>query len=379
MNNKIVILENDKDSAEIIKSYLSEIEGVETDKLFDNYDEGATYSIEAKPHIVLLALSNDIEQSKSMIQKLSSQNINVIVLSANYTTNLVIQTLRAGAKDFLSKPLIKKDFIASINKYNNEDKKIINNSNIISIFSNKGGIGKTAIATNLAVEFARQTREKVVLVDLNLPLGDVTTFINIKPSISITSAVENATHNGAEAVLNACKQYKDTSLYVLAEPIYMEESHTMTPTHIYKLFEYLRESFTYMLVDVGTNIDKMNLKILELSDLILLVSIVNLPLIRNCQRCLDLFNNLGYDENKTKIVINRYLENDEIKTEDVEKVLNQKIYWKIPNNYFAIMSSINKAMPVCELNENSNVTLSFSGLATKLQEDIIAKDLEKNA
>lgn len=379
MNNKIVILENDKDSAEIIKSYLSEIEGVETDKLFDNYDEGATYSIETKPHIVLLALSNDIEQSKSMIQKLSSQNINVIVLSANYTTNLVIQTLRAGAKDFLSKPLIKKDFIASINKYNNEDKKIINNSNIISIFSNKGGIGKTAIATNLAVEFARQTREKVVLVDLNLPLGDVTTFINIKPSISITSAVENATHNGAEAVLNACKQYKDTSLYVLAEPIYMEESHTMTPTHIFKLFEYLRESFTYILVDVGTNIDKMNLKILELSDLILLVSIVNLPLIRNCQRCLDLFNNLGYDENKTKIVINRYLENDEIKTEDVEKVLNQKIYWKIPNNYFAIMSSINKAMPVCELNENSNVTLSFSGLATKLQEDIIAKDLEKNA
>lgn len=379
MNNKIVILENDKDSAEIIKSYLSEIEGVETDKLFDNYDEGATYSIETKPHIVLLALSNDIEQSKSMIQKLSSQNINVIVLSANYTTNLVIQTLRAGAKDFLSKPLIKKDFIASINKYNNEDKKIINNSNIISIFSNKGGIGKTAIATNLAVEFARQTREKVVLVDLNLPLGDITTFINIKPSISITSAVENATHNGAEAVLNACKQYKDTSLYVLAEPIYMEESHTMTPTHIYKLFEYLRESFTYILVDVGTNIDKMNLKILELSDLILLVSIVNLPLIRNCQRCLDLFNNLGYDENKTKIVINRYLENDEIKTEDVEKVLNQKIYWKIPNNYFAIMSSINKAMPVCELNENSNVTLSFSGLATKLQEDIIAKDLEKNA
>lgn len=378
MNNKIVVFENDKASAEIIKSYLAEIENIETDKIFDNYDEGLTYTIETKPHIVLFSLSNNIEQSKSILKKLNEQNINVIVLSTNYTTNLVIQILRAGAKDFLSKPIIKKDLITSIKKCHAENNKIINNSNIISIFSNKGGIGKTAIATNLAVEFARQTREKVVLVDLNLPLGDVTTFINIKPSISITSAVENATHNGTEAVLNACKQYKDTSLYVLAEPIYMEESHTMTPTHIFKLFEYLRESFAYILVDVGTNIDKVNLKILELSDLILLVSIVNLPLIRNCQRCLDLFNNLGYDENKTKIIINRYLENDEIKTEDVEKVLNQKIYWKIPNNYFAIMSSINKAMPVCELNENSNVTLSFSGLATKLQEDIIAKDLEKS-
>lgn len=374
MNNKIVVLESEKESAELIKTYISEIEGLELDKIFDDYDEGLKYSTDTTPHIVILSATEDAERNNKILNRLADAKINVIVLSENYTTNLVIQALRSGAKDFISKPIIKKDFIASINKCCKEIVKTINKSNIISIFSNKGGIGKTAIATNLAVEFARQTREKVVLVDLNLPLGDVTTFINIKPSVTISSAIENATHKGAEAVVNACKQYKNSSLYVLAEPIYMEESHTMTPTHIFKLFEYLRESFSYILVDVGTNIDKMNMKILELSDLILLVSIVNLPLIRNCQRCLDLFNNLGFDDNKTKIIINRYLENDEIKIEDVEKVLNQKIYWKIPNNYFTIMSSINKAMPVCEINENSNVTISFSGLASKLTEDIIAKD-----
>lgn len=374
MNNKIVVLEQDNDSVELIKTYLEEIEELELDQIFDNYDTGIDYSIKTLPHLVIFSSTGDTSYNKTIINKLAKSNINVIVLSSNYTTNLIIQSLRYGAKDFISKPIIKKDFINSIKKCCKETVKTINKSNIISIFSNKGGIGKTAIATNLAVEFARQTREKVVLVDLNLPLGDVTTFINIKPSVTITSAIENASHKGAEAVFNACKQYKDTSLYVLAEPIYMEESHTMTPTHIFKLFEYLRETFSYILVDVGTNIDKTNMKILELSDLILLVSIVNLPLIRNCQRCLDLFNNLGFDENKTKIIINRYLENDEIKIEDVEKVLNQKIYWKIPNNYFTIMSSINKAMPVCAINENSNVTLSFSGLATKLTEDIIAKD-----
>lgn len=375
MNNNVVVFEKDNESAEIIKTYLSEVDSLEIDKVFDNYEEGLKYAVETRPHIVIISALNDTQQMQAILNKLRDNNINAIVLSPNYTTNLVIQALRFGAKDFISKPIIKKDFIAALNKCSKEDVKAINNSNIISIFSNKGGIGKTAIATNLAVEFTRQTREKVVLVDLNLPLGDITTFINIKPSVSIASAVENAAHNGAEAVLNACKQYKNTSLYVLAEPIYMEESHIMTPTHIFKLFEYLRQSFSYIIVDVGTSIDKMNLKILELSDLILLVSIVNLPLIRNCQRCLDLFKNLGYDENKTKIVINRYLENDEIKIEDVEKVLNQKIYWKIPNNYFAIMSSINKAMPVCELNENSNVTLSFSGLATKLTEDIITRNV----
>ena len=374
-SGKVVIFERDNESAELIKTYLSEFESPICDRVFENYEEGLEYVLQTHPQIVVYSETGNADFDRKTLTTFKENNISTIFLSSNYTTNLVIQALRAGAKDYLSKPVIKKDFLASIKKCSAENVKTINKSNIISIFSNKGGIGKTAIATNLAVEFARQTREKVVLVDLNLPLGDVTTFINIKPSVSIASAVEKASHNGAEAVLNACKQYKNTSLYVLAEPIYMGETHVMTPTHIYKLFEYLRESFSYILVDLGTSVDKMNLKILELSDLILLVSIVNLPLIRNCQRCLDLFKNLGYDEKKTKIIINRYLENDEIKTEDVEKVLNQKIYWKIPNNYFAIMSSINKAMPVCELNENSNVTLSFSGLATKLIEDVIAKDV----
>lgn len=373
MNNKVVIFDNEIETVELIKTYLEEFPPLSVDNTFGDYDEGLKYVVETKPKVVIYSI-REIKLDKPILNQLRNLNINTIIISENYTTNLVIQALREGAKDFIQKPIIKKDFSVAIKKCSKENVQMVNKSNIITIFSNKGGIGKTAIATNLAVEFARQTREKVVLVDLNLPLGDITTFINVKPSISISSAIEHAIHNGAESVLNACKQYKDTSLYVLAEPIYMENSHTMTPTHINKLFEYLREHFSYILVDIGTNIDKMNLKVLELSDLILLVSIVNLPLIRNCQRCLDLFNNLGYDETKTKIIINRYLENDEIKIEDVEKVLNQKIYWKIPNNYFTIMSSINKAMPVSEINENSNVTLSFSGLATKLTEDIIAKD-----
>lgn len=373
MKNKVVILESDNEAIELTKTYLAEYDEFEMASVYSDYDIGITKILNDKPAIVIFSLRN-IEIDRVLLNKLNSANIYTIVLSTDFTTNLVIQTLRAGAKNFISKPIIKKDLFKALDKCNKDNTRMLNKSNIITIFSNKGGIGKTAVATNLAVEFARQTREKVLLIDLNVPLGDITTFINIKPSISIISAIENAIHNGAETVFNACKQYKDTSLYVLAEPIYMEENYTMTPSHIFKLFEYLRESFSYIIVDMGTNIDKMNLKILELSDLVLLVSIVNLPLIRNCQRCLDLFKNLGYDETKTKIIINRYLENDEIKIEDVEKVLNQKIYWKIPNNYFTIMSSINKAVPVSEINEHSNVTLSFSGLATKLTEDIIAKD-----
>ena len=126
---------------------------------------------------------------------------------------------------------------------------------------------------------------------------------------------------------------------------------------------------------MGTSVDKLNMTILENSDIILLVTIVNLPLIRNCQRCLDLFGNLEFPANKTKIIINRYLENDEITVEDVEKALNKNVYWKVPNNYFTIMSSINKGIPVSEVNENSNITESFSQLASKLTDDLFETDI----
>ena len=126
---------------------------------------------------------------------------------------------------------------------------------------------------------------------------------------------------------------------------------------------------------MGTSVYKLNMTILENSDIILLVTIVNLPLIRNCQRCLDLFENLEFPANKTKIIINRYLENDEITVEDVEKALNKNVYWKVPNNYFTIMSSINKGIPVSEVNENSNITESFSQLASKLTDDLFETDI----
>ena len=79
--------------------------------------------------------------------------------------------------------------------------------------------------------------------------------------------------------------------------------------------------------------------------------------------------------NCTRLNNNVYLENDEITIDDVEKTLKRKVYWRVPNNYFTIMSSINKGIPVSEVNENSNITESFTGLASKITEDLFEADL----
>lgn len=102
---------------------------------------------------------------------------------------------------------------------------------------------------------------------------------------------------------------------------------------------------------------------------------MNLPALRNCQRCLDLFEKLGYDNEKVQILINRYMENDEIKIEDVEKLLNKQVYWKIPNNYFTMMAAINKGVTAAEINASSNVAVSYRELAMNVSDSVYRKKL----
>ena len=90
-----------------------------------------------------------------------------------------------------------------------------------------------------------------------------------------------------------------------------------------------------------------------------------------------MFDKLGYDKNKTQIVVNRYMENDEIKQEDVKKVLSKDIYWKVPNNYFAIMSSINKGIPVSEMNPSTNVAQSYRELAKHIADNLYKLNMQE--
>ena len=247
--------------------------------------------------------------------------------------------------------------------------------NMITVFSNKGGIGKTSVASNLALELAKITKENVALIDLNFRFGDITTFMDLHPSFNISYMLKNSDKLNKDFLLNTMEKYKNTSLYVLADPPVFKQAEDVSRKDIEKLISVLKETFSYIVVDTDSSFDSKTITALDNSDLLFLVTIVNLPALRNCQRCLDLFKKLGYDEEKVQILVNRYMENDEIKAEDVEKLLNKNIYWKIPNNYFTLMAAINKGVLVSEINPTSNVAVSYRELAMNISDSIYRKKL----
>ena len=112
------------------------------------------------------------------------------------------------------------------------------------------------------------------------------------------------------------------------------------------------------------------MKALSLSEMVLLLTTMDIPALRNCQRCLELFDSEDFEDDKVKILVNRFMETDDIKIEDVEKLLRKKVFWKIPNNYFTMMSANNLGVPAAEVNKESNVARSFKDLSILISDSI---------
>ena len=377
--SSIIVLDPKDSSREILKSYLEDLGFESRIKLFAGYKEGLKEIKENKENlIVFVDITNCSEEYFRVIEEIKLFTSKIVITSSDYSTNSLVRAMRLGAKEFLPKPVIKEELQRIISIFlQHGDEQDDTASKIITIYSNKGGIGKTTIAVNLALELAKTTRDKVALLDLNLQLGDISTFLNLNPAFDVSYVIKNLIDKKDETLLKAFEKYKDTSMYILADPSYIEQSESITPQQITTLFKVLKKVFPYIVVDMSSNIDPNSLKILDLSDWIMFTTIVNIPAIRNSQRCLNLFKSRRYPSGKVKIIINRYMENDEIKIDDIETTLGEKIYWKIPNNYFSIMDSINKGVTVSEINSNSNIANSFRDLASKVSDDIVEMAITK--
>lgn len=375
-NSTVFVLDKNENSREIIKSFIENLDFVSEVKLYGDYNKGYEDIKLAENPLVILDISEDFAGIDEIAGKLKLVTSKIIITSVNYSTNTIIKALRLGAKEFLPKPVLREDLVrvlsmlASISPENE-----VSQSKIITVYSNKGGIGKTTIAVNLAAELAKVTKDKVALVDLNLQLGDISTFLNLNPPFDVNYVIRRLIDKEENILIKGFEKYKDLSLYVLSDPSYIEQSESITTQQITTLFSALKKVFPYIVVDMSSNIDPISLKILDSSDWIMFTTIVNIPAIRNAQRCLNLFRSRKYPSNKVKIVINRYMENDEIKIEDIENTLGESVYWKIPNNYFTIMEAINKGVSISEVNAESNIGNSFRDFAAKVSDDIIEQSV----
>ena len=166
-----VIFSDEFSTSEVLKLYSSEIEGLEvcltnnTEKTFEKVSDGDRKSI------LIIDLSQNTNEKTDLIKRISQEckKCSILALSDNVSVELIVEAMRSGAKEFLPVPVIKTEFVSALTKLvtQNDLPKTKNNCKIISVFSNKGGLGKTSLATNLALELSKITKENIALIDLN--------------------------------------------------------------------------------------------------------------------------------------------------------------------------------------------------------------------
>lgn len=370
---KIFIVDKDNITVSIVENYLREVNYDFSLEKCGTLSEAKEKIDENALNLFIVDASENVEQIGTEIDNLEDtfKNCKFIITAYDFKTDNIVRFLRKSKKDFITKPIIKTRFLEIVNEIVEKmtsEQDFSGQGKVISVFSNKGGLGKTTVAVNLGYELARRDRRsKVAIVDMNLFLGDVTTFLDITPPYDLSFLIEKL--DVTKDVVDLTTQYFDSNYYVIADSPYRDYSRNITKEDVVKMLNVLRKKFKYIIIDNSSAITGKTKYILDLSDMILLITESNLPTLNNCKRCLDFFEHIGLQK-KTQIVLNRYSSFDECQKQDVADILQKDIFAVIPNDWQTSSSAINKGITIGETNPFSDIYYSFGELA-----DLVARKL----
>jgi pilus assembly protein CpaE len=324
-----------------------------------DFVEGTRLIQTANPMVVILEVYNaatGTEEIKHILSK--SPRTSIFVTSTEKSSDLILSTMRAGAVEYLLEPVEATDLAEALQKVGRlwvtKPAESALSGKIISVYNPIGGMGTTTVAVNLAATIAANGG-KVALVDLNLYSGDVSSFLDVNPAYTLSSVTSNVARLDASFLMSVMTKHA-SGVYVLTEPLEVDEALDITPEQIVRVLALLKGVFTHVVIDTGGSIAGCNQTIFESSDYILFNTVLSLPSLKNAKRYLTAMEKKGLRKDKVKLVVNRYLSRADIQIADAEKVLDHKVFIAIPNEYKDVIASINKGTPIVGMAPRSPVS-----------------------
>jgi pilus assembly protein CpaE len=280
-----------------------------------------------------------------------------VLISDALSTELLQSALRAGFKDVLTAPVDQDELLETVARISaalpgvslpapatprvEDDPR----GRMITVFSTKGGAGKSVIATNLAVSLARQESRPVVLVDADLQFGDVSVMLKLAPRHTIVDAVSSLDKLDPGLLRSLLVEHQSSGLLVLSAPLEPAFADQIQAKQMIQVIDMLRTMAAYVIVDTPAHFNDVVLGLIEESDDVLLIAGLDIPSIKNVRIGLQTLRLLNTPMHKIKLVLNRANSKVKLDVAEVERTLQVKAESRIPSDV-SVPQSVNKGEPI---------------------------------
>lgn len=355
---------------------------------------------ETEPDVVIMDINmpdmDGITATEGLVREVPFAQI--VMLSVNNDADYVRRAMRAGARDFLAKPPSADELISTIRTlsvFAHEQKVKLSQSlpsvvvrgpggghtgslrpegKIIVVYSAKGGVGCSMLATNIAVGLDTADTP-TVLVDAALQFGDVAVSLNLQAKNSFIDLASRAEELDAEFVDEVLLRH-NTGLRVLAAPPRPEVADEVTAGQVRNVIQFLKRNFAYVVVDTSSNMDDITLAVLDVADLLITVATPEIPSIKDTRLLFDLLGVLEFPKERIFFVLNKADKRSGISSDAISENLKCTVDAEIPLDERAITTSINRGSPLLLSDKGQPAAKSIFSILRSIKERVLIDVLE---
>lgn len=371
---RISICDPNEASRENLKKFLIGIDKVWLEADCSRYEFFREIVGETTPDIAIIAIDEDTERAMALVADISQEHSDcgVIVISSATDGQLILQAMRSGAREFLNSPVQLEELMGALDRVSSTGSGGSQGSKsgvIIPVAGASGGVGATSISVNMAVALAKNPERSVVLVDLDLALGDADIFLDLMAEYTLLDVAQNIARLDL-ALLRKSLTKHHSGVYLLPRPVQIEDNASISEDDLRKVLGLLKASFSHVIVDLSKSYNRLDMVALEMSSYVMLLTQLDLPCLRNVVRLLASFERYEGVSEKVKVVVNRAgLEKSQISHEKAEKTIGGEIFARISNNYAVISECRNNGIPLLEQAPKAAITQQVIELGERLSGD----------
>jgi pilus assembly protein CpaE len=387
---KVLIVDDIAETRENIRKLLQFEADFEIVGAARNGHEGIELAIELQPDVILMDINMPDIDGITATETIRGEvpNAQIVILTVQADPNYMRRAMLAGARDFLTKPPSVDEMLAAIRRAGelaHEEKSkaktvfhvnpdnspmpvgMLRAGKIISVYSPKGGVGTTTLAVNLAIALQKD-ETPVVLVDGNMEFGDVSVFLKQKVKNSIVDLAPRANELDPDVIEEVISLHPESGIKILSAPSRPEFAESVTGEQFARVLDYLRNLYSYVLVDCSSSLSDVTLSAIDTSDLIILVTTQEIPAIKDSRLFLDLLQPLKISRERLLFVMNKYDKRIGIKPQKVSENFKQEIKVVVPFEEKVVLPSINRGVPFMMGEKSKSITRSFVSLTEAVRE-----------